>query len=147
MENGQIVKNADNKYLMPWGDSNFTVGYVDSVNGCGARECPEFVPTVEELRRLARYWMDVWLNNMWMFFTFGQTGSSEIRENPFAENRVARIEAILGEEEVQRLWDEAWESWTEGMPPEVAKAFRYGGTSKAVQDWRRERLAELKMKP
>ena len=45
----RIVKNKDNDSLLPWGNDRFVVGYVDEVNGPGAAEIPDFIPTRHEL--------------------------------------------------------------------------------------------------
>jgi hypothetical protein len=49
----EAIRNADNADLQPLAGPNFRIGLVDKVNGEGAREVPEFIPTRAELVELA----------------------------------------------------------------------------------------------
>lgn len=48
-----MTQNIDNQWL--WPTAGF-IGCVDEVNGVGAQEIPEFVPTRAELIQLLKYW-------------------------------------------------------------------------------------------
>ena len=91
--------NADNVDLQPWG----CVGFDDIVNGPGAREVPDFLPTRTELLELAKYWELISLDTEYFVFATGQTGSTEIRLIPYAERRVARIVELLGDDAVKAV--------------------------------------------
>ena len=57
-----VTVNKDNESLHAWGNERFLVGYVDEVNGAGAVEVPDFVPTRHELIQIVRYWAEEALN-------------------------------------------------------------------------------------
>ena len=79
-----------------------TIGYVDEVNGEGAEEIAGFTPTRRELIQLVKYWYGRYLDKDWFWFVSGQTGSTEIRLQPFAMRRIDRAEAVIGEKAVHK---------------------------------------------
>ena len=74
---------------------NYCLGcdcWVDEVNGPGAAEVPEFVPTRHELFQLLKYWHEVSEGNNYVFFRTGMMrADSETRLDFFAESRMSRI--------------------------------------------------------
>ena len=105
------VVNADNEGLHPWGPT----GHVDEVNGPGAAEVPGFAPTRHELMWLAKYWIDEIIEIRWFHFCHQQSGSTEIRLESFAERRLNRIAAAIGDAEVKTIVDGAWKEFGEGQ--------------------------------
>ena len=51
--------NADNESLGAMRCGTFSIGYVEEVNGTGAQEVQEFLPTRHELLQLVKYWARV----------------------------------------------------------------------------------------
>jgi hypothetical protein len=90
--------NADNLDLQPLCAGGFTIGFVNEVNGPGAREVPQYTPTRAELLELIKYWESKFLVTAYFMFAHSQAGSVEIRLGPYAERRVARIVELLGYE-------------------------------------------------
>ena len=107
----RIVKNGDNDSLLPWRNESFRVGYVDEVNGAGAAEAAEYVPTRHEVVERVKYWYRRVLDNSCFFFIFGGTGSSEWRVEAFAGRRVDRAQAAIGRESVDAAIDEVREEF------------------------------------
>ncbi len=99
---GTTVKNSDNDFLLPLEGERFRIGYVDEVNGEGAEEIAGFTPTRRELIQLVKYWYGRYLDKDWFWFVSGQTGSTEIRLQPFAMRRIDRAEALIGEKAVNK---------------------------------------------
>jgi len=97
-EGVKSLKNIDNNWLEPGGNEQFTIGYVDEVNGAGGQEIPQFVPTRNELVELLKYWTRVSIDHRYLYFLYRQYCSSGSRRQDFAERRMARIEKLLGEE-------------------------------------------------
>jgi hypothetical protein len=118
--------NPDSEGLGCWGNEHFVVGYIDEVNGPGAVEVPGFVATRHELTQLAKYWAAVKIDHEFSWFANQQTGSSEIRLQPFASRRIGRIASALGEEEVAKAVNEAYEEFGKGIDPRTWKIFREG---------------------
>lgn len=112
----RIVGNSDNGELMPWGDERLVIGYVDEVNGTGASEVADFVPTRHELIQLVRYWAQTLLDNRWWYFSVGQDGSTEWRERQFARLRLSRLVCVLGDPEVDRIVDRVWDEFSRRIP-------------------------------
>ena len=105
--NDKTKLSTDSEGLGAWGNKIAgTVGYVSEVNGSEAREVPEFVPTRHELIQIAKYWYLRQLDNDFYFFVFAQTGSSEWRENAYANRRINRIAEILPEQELNQAIEE-----------------------------------------
>jgi len=116
----KIVKNSDNDYLGLIG----CVGYVDEVNGAGAQEIPEFVPTRHELLELAKYWQKVCLENRYFWYLEWQVGSTDLRQEAFAQRRLNRIAEALGDDVVKSATDEVWEEFGKTCDPRVWNHFR-----------------------
>jgi len=101
MENGKrvLVMNCDNNPL--FSDPQFKGYYVDEVNGAGAEEVPNYVPTKHELLQLVRYWYRRILENDFFRFQYGGSDSKELRIGRFAPRRIRRAAAI-GQEAVDQ---------------------------------------------
>jgi hypothetical protein len=76
------------------------IGYVGAIHGGGGQDCPEFIPTVQELRYLAEAWLRRVYDMALEWFPYGSTGSYEIRIRPYAQGRLGRIADALGMEEM-----------------------------------------------
>jgi hypothetical protein len=118
--------NPDSKGLGWYGNDHIVIGCVDEVNGPGSIEFPSFVPTQHELIQLAKYWATVRTDLGFSYFVDGQTGSTEIRLGPFASRRIARIAAVLGEEEVATAVKEAYDEFGKGIDPKTWNIFMNG---------------------
>ena len=116
----------DSKDLGAWGNDRITVGYVDQVNGPGARVIDGFLPTQHELIQLAKYWTKVAVEIEFDWFLFQGTGSTDIRLQPFAWRRVSRITRVLGHEEVGKAVEEAYDEFGKGCDPRTWRIFRNG---------------------
>ncbi len=108
-----ITRNADNEYVMPWVGHGMIMGYVDEVNGAGAKEVSGFLPTRHELIVLVKYWAERMLDDKYLSFVMGGTGSTEIRRRPFARRRIQRIQELLGAGDVSKAIEEVHEEYKE----------------------------------
>jgi hypothetical protein len=108
----------------PW----FAIGHVDSANGNGSREVPEFVPTRAELVELVKHYEDTFLSRAYFVFESGQITSTDMRLTSHAERRVAEIIALVGNDAVEavgevrnqladRLGPDKWKRFMEYMGP------------------------------
>ena len=89
------VKNADNQHL--GGDC-----WVDEVNGPGATEVPDFVPTRHELVQLVRFWMEKKLRYEFTEeLCFAHSSPSGLRQAGFAWRRIQHIGRFLGREKTR----------------------------------------------
>ncbi len=132
-ETMRIVRSSDNEHLMPLTGRRLIIGYVDEVNGPGAEEIPAFVPTRHELRQLAAYWDRELLEHQWFWFTCAQAGSDDSRRTAFARRRLARIGAVLGEEEMKQIVAETDRDFTKGFDEDALKlwdVFKHGDAEK-----------------
>lgn len=124
-----LVKNADNDHLEPTGNDRLVFGCVDEVNGRGAQEIPEFIPTRHELLELAKYWAREATRTYFFCWSVDQSGSTEIRLIPFAWRRVERIAELLGEDEVNQAVDTAVAAFGEEQGNDVIwTTFQEGGS-------------------
>ena len=117
-------RNDSNDGLGVVRTGGLVIGFVDAVNGPGARPCPEFVPTRHEVLEIARYWGSELLDNQIYWFLYGQTGSDEIRIMAFAEARLDRIAAILGTESVTAVWEQVEHKFREQLGDKLWDTFR-----------------------
>ena len=94
------VVNQDNEYLHANGNHDLIIGYVEKINGSGAEEIPDFVPTRHELLVLAKYWTQERLDQEFWCFCTQSSGSTEWRLWKYARLRIDRIADLIAEEEV-----------------------------------------------
>ena len=106
-----VVKNKDNDGLLPRGNEKVLIGCVPEVNGAEAVEVGGYVPTRHEVMQLVKYWYLRLLDNDWFSFIYGGEGSSEIRVNGFACQRIDRAAAAIGQEAVDGAIAEAREEF------------------------------------
>jgi hypothetical protein len=121
--NERNVVNADNDCL---GEFAGFIGHVDEVNGSGALEIPAFVPTRGELLQLVRYWYERILDIQWFWYMYGQTGSMEIRLEPFAHRRISRIADLIGQKAVDEVVEKTTEEFRKGIDAETWRIFTDG---------------------
>jgi len=134
----------DSEGLGFWGDGRFTVGYVDEVNGPNSAVMPEFVPTRYELIQLAKYWATIVIDLRFDYFLYTGTGSSEWRLDAFASRRVGRIGEILGQDEINKVIDQAYEEYGKERDPRAWSIFLNGTTQEqeAFQDEIQQKISE-----
>ena len=134
----------DSEGLGFWGDERFTVGYVDEVNGPNSAEMPEFVPTLYELIQLAKYWATIVIDLRFDYFLYTGTGSSEWRLDAFANRRVGRIGKILGQDEINKVIDQAYKQYGKEQDPRAWSIFLNGTPEEqeAFQDEVQEKICE-----
>jgi len=132
MTNVKIVRNKDNDLLLPMG----VFGSVDEVNGPGAAEIPDFVPTRHELLQLLNFWVKEALDYEYFEFLYAQTGSTELRLIPYAWRRVNRIGELLGEERAKKAVEKAYAEFGKNKNQRDWEIFMHGSSedSKALQN-------------
>jgi hypothetical protein len=120
----ELNKNSDNHSLAPMGGNGFMTGWVDEVNGWGAREIDEFVVTRHELLHLVEFWTKVRLNSHLTMYEIGRGNSRCLRLVQYAMNRIDRIARSLGQETVDYLVKMTEEEFAKPIDPELWRAFR-----------------------
>lgn len=118
------ITNRDNAALHPIGP----IGHVDQVNGPGAIEVPEFVPTRHELMQLAKYWATEAIDLNFFMFVHQQTGSDWLRRMHFAYRRMNRIAECLGDAAADQVWEEAEQAFAKTVGARAWRLYREGGT-------------------
>ena len=125
VERSPSVPNADNRDLGELRGGGVTIGSVDEVNGPGAEEIAAFVPTRHELLLLARYWAERAVGTEFKVFLTAQTGSTEIRIQPYAWARINRIGSLLGDC-VEKIVEEVYEQFGTHQNSRFWQAFLHG---------------------
>ena len=94
----RIVKNRDNSDLLPSESGDVDIGYlyVKEVNGSGAEEIPDFVPTRHELLQLLTFWSNVHFNE-------SNSGRTTDQLMYFSSRRMDRLADLLDIEDVKRI--------------------------------------------
>ena len=140
----RIVKNKDNDSLLPWGNDRFVVGYVDEVNGPGAAEIPDFVPTRHELLQLVKMWVKEALGYEFFGFCHGLGCSSGSRRADYAWRRVSRIEELLGKEQLNETVEAAYAEFGKDHDQRYWEIFMHGNREDqlALQDEIHQELTE-----
>lgn len=95
----------------------FPFGRSDEIHGEQGAPCPDYVPTKHELDLLARHWAGVKVESEDFWQIHEQVGSSDMRQNAYANLRLRRIAKHLGDARIDDLIEEAWKKF-----PSVAKA-------------------------
>jgi hypothetical protein len=124
MEDIKIVENNNNDHLGPIGGEGLLIGGVDEVNGAGATEIPEFVPTRHELVQLAKYWRHVWLDDVFFMYWTSTTSSTELRREAFARRRLNRIAESIGDDILGSAINEVDEEFGKGCDPRTWDRFQ-----------------------
>jgi hypothetical protein len=120
MEDRKIVENDDNEYLDPLD----VIGDVDEVNGADAQQVSGFVPTRYELFQLAKYWQQVWLENVYFMYWSSCLGGREQRLKYVAQGRLKRIADAIGDDLVDSAENEVNEEFGKGCDPRIWNLFR-----------------------
>jgi hypothetical protein len=126
MEEIEIVQNEFNSSVQPIGSEDILIGYVEEVNGVGAKAVPEFIPTRHELLQLVKYWERIWLADRYDMYWSSQVGSTAIRRSTFARIRVNCIADVLGGDVVEAAIDKVWEDFGKTAHPRAWDHFRRG---------------------
>ncbi len=119
------------------------IGSVDAINGQDGEEV-EFPVTKHELRALAAYWWTERLDHDFDWFVYQQTGSSEWRWSAYISRRLNRLGQILGEEAMDKAFDDAAARWRKlyKIDDEAWRVFT-DGTEEQQEAWREKKLTEV----
>jgi hypothetical protein len=119
------------------------IGSVDAINGQDGEEM-EFPVTKHELRALAAHWWTERLDHDFDWFVYQQTGSSEWRWSVYITRRLNRLGQILGEEAMDKAFDDAAARWRKlyKIDDEDWRVFTEG-TEEQQEAWREKKLAEV----
>jgi hypothetical protein len=94
---------SPNDALLPRQVGPVVLGDVEAMEGPGARECPEYVPTVQELRWLAAQWLREWVAAQLEDFFCGSSRPLDFSMANLAMARLDRIAGVIGTEEINRV--------------------------------------------
>jgi hypothetical protein len=100
-QGSKIVSTEDNRWLLP--TAGGLIGHVEHVNGPGAQPIENFVATRHELELIARYWIQVALQNEADQYVWQTYGSDWSREMHYAWRRVSKLAAAIGDEFIDRV--------------------------------------------
>jgi hypothetical protein len=119
------------------------IGSVEAINGHDGEEV-EFPVTRHELRALAAYWWTERLDHDFDWFVYQQTGSSEWRWSVYITRRLNRLGQILGEEAVDKAFDDAAARWRKlyKISDEDWRVF-VQGTDEEQEAWREKNYPSL----
>jgi len=78
------------------------VGSADLETGAG-KDCPQYIPTEDEFRELARYWITEILESETGTFLAGDIGRHDLWVRTFGRQRLNDIAAIIGERAVKKI--------------------------------------------
>ena len=81
-------------------------------------EEPDFVPTRDELLHIVKHWRRTVLADDFFRFYSGQISGGDSRKAAFAGNRINSIASLLGDESVDRAYEEAEKEFRAKYDPE-----------------------------
>ena len=140
-----VGTNRDTKGLGTMNVGPCIVGSVGPINGEDGKEVPDFVPTLHELKQLARYWIGERIDSDFEWFAYQQSGSSEWRWSVFISRRLSRLAEVLGEEAVWQVGKVAVETYRKCYPrinDEDWRVFTIG-TEQEQEAWRTKLRKEM----
>jgi len=119
------------------------IGSVHAINGQDGEEV-EFPVTRHELRALAAYWWTERIDRDFNWFVCQQTGSSEWRWSVYIARRLNRLGQILGDEAMDKAFDDAAARWRKLYKISDAdwRVFAQG-TDEEQEAWREKKLAAV----
>src|ERR1019366_5859431 len=97
-----------------------------------------------ELIQLGEYWTTIVIDLRFDYFLYTQTGSSEWRLDAFAWRRVGRIGEILGQDQINKVIDQAYEEYGKKQDPRAWSIFLNGTPEEqaAFQDEIQQKISE-----
>jgi hypothetical protein len=123
--NGKM-HSSDSGGLGVYGNDNFTLGYIDEVNGPGAVEMPGVVATKHELIQLVKYWASIRIDIRFDWFVDQCVGSSDIRLESFSGRRIATIAKVLGDDATSDAVQQAYAEFAKNIDTSIWNVFLNG---------------------
>ena len=91
---------------------NFTIGSYPGINGEDAIPLKKIEPTKEEIYSIIRHHVKL-LRVIDEQFAVGNSGSWEIRQLPYSNNRIKYYSQFVNESEVQNIFDGVYKGFNE----------------------------------
>ena len=110
-------------------DGVFRSGVVDEVNDPGDQAVDGYPVTRDELLVLLRYWVQLALDVDLFWFFYATSDKSGRAWRGYANERIAQIEALLGEGAVQAGYAEVWSQERARIGEEYWRIFTQGSTA------------------
>jgi hypothetical protein len=138
----RLVENSDNQSLFQCLPEleNY---YVDEVNGLGAEEMANYVPTRYELIQVVKHWYGRLLDDEFFRFQYGGSDSRECRIARFAPRRIRRAAKAIGQDMVDQAIKEVRDEFKSKInDPRLWNVFE-NGTSEQWDAVRNESWREI----
>jgi hypothetical protein len=141
---GSVGTNRDTEGLGTIALGPSVIGRVDAINGEDGKEVPEFVATKHELKQLAGYLVEERIDHDFSWFADQSIGSSEWRWSVFIGRRLDRLTEVLGQEAMERVWDDAIVSFRKRHPKITDEDWRVftNGSEEEQEAWRKKVFEE-----
>jgi len=89
---------------------NFTIGSYSGINGKDAIPLKKVEPTKQEIYAIIRHHVKL-LRDIDEQFAVGNSGSWEIRQLPYSNNRIKYYSQFVDESEVQNIFDKVYKGF------------------------------------
>ena len=96
--------------VKPIHGKNFTIGSYSGINGKDATPLKKVEPTKEEVYAIIRHHIKL-LRDIDEQFAVGNSGSWEIRQLPYSNNRIKYYSQFVDKSEVQNIFDEVYKGF------------------------------------
>jgi hypothetical protein len=120
-----VVANSDDAHPQPL-LSRSLIRHLGDIEGESAEEIPVFVPTRHELRLLAWYWHERYLDIAFDVFLIDQISRREKALESFCLKKLDCIAALLGDEEATQIAGQVRASFAKSVNPRHWEVFLTG---------------------
>jgi hypothetical protein len=114
----------ENAGIEPFVGDKFAIDHVEEIHGSGSRPCEEYRPTVHEVDRLARSWVEEVVALEWAGHFC--VGSCDRRLRIYAYRRLDHIAGIIGVDRVEGMFKEEKEKFSEDWNPVERQTYLEG---------------------
>jgi len=106
------MKDLLKPYIIKGKKQNLVIGSYSNINGKDAIPLKNVKPTTDEILQIIRYHAKL-LRSIDEIFVSGQSGSWEIRQMPYSNQRIEYYSQFVDKSEIQAIFDDVYKGFKE----------------------------------
>lgn len=113
-----MSNNNLNPIVVPFGDTKFVIGHYPSINGKESLPLQGIEPTLAEVKVIIRHHTEM-LRAVDECWRDGQSGSWEIRQFPYSNERINYYAQFVDDSEIQEIFDDVYKEFNANVPDNI----------------------------
>ena len=101
--------------VFPVGETHFVIGHYPAINGKESIPLEEIKPTLAEVKVIIRHHVEM-LRSVDECWRDGQSGSWEIRQFPYSNERIKYYAQFVDDSEIQEIFDDVYKDFDANVP-------------------------------